>query len=51
MFVIGWGGGGNPYGIRRSSGEIVAEDHDFGGVHVMARSLGDFLALGLLDAT
>jgi hypothetical protein len=50
VFVIGWDGGGNPYGIDRGTGRIVVEDHDFGGIHVMAPSLGDFLARGLLDA-
>jgi hypothetical protein len=49
VFVIGWDGSGNPYGIHRSTGEIIVEDHNFGGIHVMAPSFGDFLARGLLD--
>ena len=50
MFVIGWDGAGNPYGIHSGTGEIANEDHNFGGIHVMAPSLGDFLARGLLDS-
>jgi hypothetical protein len=49
VFLIGWDGSGNPYGIHRRTGEIVVENHNFGGIHVMAPSLGDFLARGMLD--
>ncbi|MGC4007076.1 MAG: SMI1/KNR4 family protein [Pirellulales bacterium] len=47
VFVIGWDGAGNPFGIH-CSGEIVVEDHNFDGIHVVAASLGDFLARGLI---
>jgi hypothetical protein len=50
VFLIGWDAGGNPYGIRRGTGEVVVEDHDFGGVHTKAPSFGDFLARGLIEA-
>jgi hypothetical protein len=49
VFVIGWDGGGNPYGIHRGTGEVVVENHDFGGVHTRAQSLEEFLARGLLE--
>lgn len=38
VFVIGWDGSGNPFGIERSSGRILVEDHDFGGIHEMVPS-------------
>lgn len=41
-FLIGWDGGGNPMSIDRDTGEVVVEDHDFGGVHAVARSFADF---------
>lgn len=47
VFVIGWDGGGNPFGIELSSGRVVVEDHDFGGVHEMAPSFPTLLARGL----
>src|ERR1017187_1269280 len=43
VFIIGWDGGGNPFGIERSSGRILVEDHQFGGVHQLAASLQDFI--------
>jgi hypothetical protein len=43
VFVIGWDGSGNPFGIETSTGKILVEDHDFGGVHEMAESFGAFL--------
>jgi len=43
VFVIGWDGGGNPFGIERDSGRILVEDHQFGGVHQLAASLQDFI--------
>jgi hypothetical protein len=48
VFVIGWDGGGNPFGIKSSTDEILVEDHDFGGIHEMAKSFSDFLVDGLL---
>jgi hypothetical protein len=41
-FLIGWDGGGNPMLIDRKSGEVVVEDHDFGGVHIEAPSFAAF---------
>lgn len=43
VFIIGWDGGGNPFGIERSSGRILVEDHQFGGIHQLAASLQDFI--------
>src|SRR5262245_48331727 len=48
VFVIGWDGWGNPFGIENPSGKVVAADHDFGGVHQMAPSIMGFLTAGLL---
>ena len=47
VFVIGWDGGGNPFGIELSSGRVLVEDHDFGGIHVMAPSFPALLSRGL----
>lgn len=47
VFVIGWDGCGNPYGVHGPSGRVVVEDHDFGGVHEMAGSFVAFLRAGL----
>lgn len=44
VFVTGWNGAGNPFGITSSTGELVVEDHNFGGIHVMAPSFMVFLA-------
>ena len=44
VFIIGWDGGGNPFGISAKTGEVLVEDHDFGGIHVLAPSLHSFLA-------
>jgi hypothetical protein len=44
VFIIGWDGGGNPFGISTKTGEVLVEDHDFGGIHVMAPSFQMFLA-------
>lgn len=49
VFIIGWDGVGNPYGIELSTGKLLVEDHNFGGVHEMAESFAVFLARGLLD--
>jgi hypothetical protein len=43
VFIIGWDGAGNPIGIHKRSGRILIEDHNFGGVHEVARSLFEFL--------
>lgn len=47
VFVIGWDGSGNPFGIHAPSGRVLVEDHDFGGIHEMAQSFRGFLAEGL----
>ncbi|MEM7312611.1 MAG: SMI1/KNR4 family protein [Planctomycetota bacterium] len=48
VFVIGWDGAGNPFGIH-TSGKLIVGDHNFGGVHVMADSFAAFLDAGLLS--
>ena len=47
IFVIGWDGWGNPYGIERETGKVLVEDHNFGGIHEMASSFEAFLVRGL----
>jgi hypothetical protein len=47
VFVIGWDGAGNPFGIHRAQGSVLVEDHTFGGVHKLAESFAEFLARGL----
>jgi hypothetical protein len=47
VFVIGWDGAGNPFGIDGDSGRVLVEDHNFGGVHELATSFEAFLARGL----
>lgn len=42
-FVIGWDGAGNPIVIAQN-GEIKTEDHNFGGVHVLASNFNELLA-------
>lgn len=36
-FVIGWDGAGNPI-VLSGNGEIITEDHNYGGVHNVASS-------------
>lgn len=48
VVIIGWDGFGNPFGIEASSGRILVEDHNFGGIHEMADSLLALLSKGLL---
>jgi hypothetical protein len=43
VFVIGWDGFGNPFGIETTTGRIVVEDHNFGGIYELASSLEEFL--------
>jgi hypothetical protein len=47
-FLIGWDGAGNPVGIDLSTGTVLVEDHNFGGIHVVAPSFEALLAAGLL---
>jgi hypothetical protein len=48
VFIIGWDGAGNPYGIQVNTGAILVEDHTFGGTHQMAASFEAFLVDRLL---
>lgn len=49
FFPIGWDGGGNPFGYDTSTGLILSEDHDFGGIHEEAKDFyGLLLAKGLI---
>ena len=43
VFVIGWDGSGNPFGIEEATGRILVEDHNFGGIHELASSLAHFI--------
>ena len=43
VFAIGWDGGGNPMAIERATGKVLVEDHDFGGIHVLAGSFAEFV--------
>ena len=49
VFVIGWDGSGNPFGVHAPTGKLIVEDHDFGGIHDMAGSFSDFLVGRLLS--
>lgn len=42
-FVIGWDGAGNPI-VLDNSGTVLTEDHNFGGIHTLARSFDELLA-------
>ena len=48
VFVIGWDGAGNPYGIEDGMGRVLVADHNFGGLHEIAPSFGALLEKGLL---
>ena len=50
VFIVGWDGSGNPYGICKKTGRILVEDHDFGGIHEMASSFEEMLMQGLLKS-
>jgi SMI1 / KNR4 family (SUKH-1) len=43
VFVIGWDGGGNPFGIERNTGRILVEDHDSGDVLELAQNFELFI--------
>jgi hypothetical protein len=47
VFIIGWDGAGNPFGIETATGRVVAEDHNFGGIHELAPSLEEFMLRGV----
>lgn len=48
LFVLGWDGGGNPIAIN-ADGAVVVEDHNFGGIQVLAPSFSVFFAGRLGD--
>lgn len=48
VFVLGWDGAGNPFGIETTTGKLLVEDHNFGRAHEMASSFEAFLEQGLL---
>jgi hypothetical protein len=45
-FVIGWDGAGNPI-VLNDIGEIITEDHNFGGIHKIADSFTELLVNNL----
>jgi len=47
VFIIGWDGAGNPFGIEQATGRVVVEDHNFSGVYEMAPSLEEFMLKGV----
>jgi hypothetical protein len=47
VFIIGWDGSGNPFGIETSTGRVVVEDHSFGGINEVAPSLEEFMLRGV----
>ncbi len=47
VFIIGWDGAGNPFGIQTTTGRVVVEDHNFGGIHELAPSLEEFMLRGV----
>ena len=47
VFIIGWDGAGNPFGIEASTGRVVVEDHNFGGIHELAPSLEKLMQRGV----
>lgn len=50
VFIIGWDGGGNPFGIDATTGKVLVEDHTFGGIHEMAPSFEQLLIQGIPGA-
>jgi len=47
VFIIGWDGSANPFGIETTTGRVVVEDHNFGGIHELAPSLEEFMLRGI----
>lgn len=45
-FVIGWDGAGNPIALIED-GAIIVEDHNFGGIHEIAKSFEALLQSGI----
>ncbi len=46
VFIIGWDGAGNPFGIEKAMGRLIVEDHNFGDIHELAPSLEEFMLRG-----
>ena len=47
IFIVGWDGSGNPFGIETTTGRLLVEDHNFGGIHELAPSLEEFMLKGV----
>ena len=47
VFIIGWDGFANPFGIEIATGRVLVEDHNFGGIHEVAPSLEEFMLRGV----
>jgi hypothetical protein len=47
VFIIGWDGSGNPFGIETTTGRVIVEDHNFGCISELAPSLEEFMLNGL----
>jgi hypothetical protein len=47
VFIIGWDGFCNPFGIETVTGRLVVEDHNLGGIYELAPSLEDFMLKGV----
>ncbi len=48
VFIIGWDGGGNPFGIEQATGRILVEYHDGGGIAEFAPSFEQWILDGLV---
>jgi predicted glycosyltransferase len=47
VFIIGWDGFANPFGIEIATGRLIVEDHNFGSIHEVAPSLEEFMLRGV----
>ena len=47
VFIIGWDGAGNPFGIETATGRVVVEDHNLRGIHELAPTLEEFMLRGV----
>ena len=43
VFIMAFDGAGNPLAICRETGQVKTEDHDYGGILVLATSLEEYL--------
>jgi hypothetical protein len=48
VFLIGWDGSGDPYGIEIATNRVLVESHLTGQIHEMASSFSDLLTRGYL---